>query len=119
MVTIRFGLDHEARAVTKLEKLFVKHGLDEDFSIEPSGLFINVKEPHLAASPDRILRCSCSQCLGIALIEVKCWFKHPHNKIRNAITVDNTLSLKIDENRKLKLTSDTTLKSNCRCMSAT
>jgi hypothetical protein len=100
LVTIRFGLDHEARAVTKLEKLFVKHGLDEDFSIEPSGLFINVKEPHLAASPDRILRCFCSQCVGIALIEVKCWFKHRHNMIRNAITVDHTLCLKIDDNGK-------------------
>jgi hypothetical protein len=100
LVSIRFGLDHEARTVTKLEKLFVKHGLHEDFSIEPSGLFINVKEPHLAASPDRILRCSCSQCVGIALIEVKYWFKHRHNMIRNAITVDHTLCLKIDDNGK-------------------
>lgn len=80
--------------------------MHEDFSIESAGLFINVKEPYLAASPDRIFRCSCSQCSGIALIEVKCWFKHRHNKIRYAISVDNTLCLKIDDNGKLNLLLD-------------
>ena len=47
--------------------------IHENISIRDSGLFRSEVYPHLGASPDGILKCSC--CETIFMIEIKCPIK--------------------------------------------
>ena len=94
----RFGIENEARAVKQLEKLFRQRQIHGGFKIELAGLFVSLQDPYLAASPDRILSCSCPACGGRALIEIKSWYKYRNSRIRDAVKKDSTLCLHIEDN---------------------
>lgn len=94
----RFGINNEDRAIQQLSKLFNDRKVHSGSKIEKAGLFISMKENYMAASPDRILRCSCPACGGSAIIEIKSWFKYRNAKIRDAVKRDRTLCLTIEQN---------------------
>jgi hypothetical protein len=48
------------------------HG-HENFYLSGCGLHVNPRFPHLGATPDSVVNCSCC---GKGLVEVKCPFKH-------------------------------------------
>lgn len=63
----RWGCDHEKIARNEYVKLMkIKHS---NVKVNDSGFIINPKWPHIGASPDGILSCSCCRP---RLIEIKC-----------------------------------------------
>ena len=52
-----WGCDHESQAKIDYELTMLDH--HTNFSITASGLFVNPQYPHLGASPDGIITCSC------------------------------------------------------------
>lgn len=56
--------------LTYVEKAKSEH---KRFNFQPAGLFVNKDFPHLGASPDGLITCSCC---GDGLIEIRCPYKH-------------------------------------------
>ncbi|XP_069133552.1 uncharacterized protein [Argopecten irradians] len=67
-----FGRKHEAAARrTYLHQMKNDH---PGLCVQQSGLIVNPKYPHLGASPDGLVYCTCEKCkvLGHGLLEIKC-----------------------------------------------
>ena len=76
--SIQWGIANEDTA----RKAFVRVSGEEhnNFSFNPAGLHVNPSYPHLGASPNGLISCSCC---GEGLIEIKCpykhWYCHPNS----------------------------------------
>ena len=68
------------------------------------GFVINPKWPHLGASPDGVVSCTCH---GKGVIELKCPYSHKDDTIKDAVTKDNASCL-MEHDGKLKLRRDHT-----------
>ncbi|XP_060771536.1 uncharacterized protein LOC132882266 [Neoarius graeffei] len=73
--------ENEARNVYKAH-VAMQH---RDFMVEDSGLIINPDYPHLGASPDGKIKCSCC---GMGILEIKC----PHCKRGASVVFSNSKS---------------------------
>ena len=69
-----WGLENESKARKEYALLAKQH--HRDFELKNTGLHINTKFPHLGATPDGLISCSCC---GQGVLEIKCPFS-----IRNA-----------------------------------
>ena len=69
-----WGLENESKAMKEYALLAKQH--HRDFELKNTGLHINIKFPHLGATPDGLISCSCC---GQGVLEIKCPFS-----IRNA-----------------------------------
>lgn len=79
-----WGIENESRALQSLkEKVFCEHN---EFSMVKCGFFIRSDLPHLGASPDALIYCSCHDFITV---EVKCPFKFKNS--------DNLLNDMINE----------------------
>ena len=90
---IRWGQDHEPVAIQEYAESMSDHG---DFEVVKSGLWVSVTDPHLGASPDGLVRCSCC---GDGILEVKCPFTLQDSTIgeatlRKDFCLDSQLKLK-------------------------
>ena len=65
-----------------------------NFTVSSSGLVLNPKWPHLGASPDGIVNCSCC---GRGVLEVKCTYSHRYNSVYD-IARDSSSCLLVPEN---------------------
>ena len=52
----------------------------DDFTMSSSGFVLNPEWPHLGASPDGIVNCSCC---GRGVLEVKCPYTHRYNSVQD------------------------------------
>ena len=84
---VKWGIDNKEKARQQYsQEMSISH---ESFCCKPSGLVVNPLYPHLGASPDGIISCSCC---GTGLLEIKCPYTgndcHPEcfrNKTRSFI----------------------------------
>ena len=76
----------------------------ENFEVSDVGFVISPQWPHLGASPDGVVSCTCH---GKGVIELKCPYSHKDDTIKNAVTKNNTFCL-IEHDGKLKLRRDHT-----------
>ena len=84
-----WGLDHESEARARyFEQTKDQHS---DFTMSSSGLVLNPEWPHLGASPDGIVNCSCC---GRGVLKVKCPYFHRHNSVQD-ITRDCSSCLQL------------------------
>ena len=67
IAAVKWGIDNEDKARQQYTKEM--SGSHESFCCKPSGLVVNPLYPHLGASPDGIISCSCC---GTGLLEMKC-----------------------------------------------
>jgi len=74
----------------------------ENFAVSDVGFVINPKWPHLGASPDGVVSCTCH---GRGVIEVKCPYSHKGETIMNAVVKDRAFCL-IEQDGKLQLRRD-------------
>lgn len=65
----KWGIDHEKTALKAY--LSVASGNHQNFEVNDSGLVINPAYPHLGASPDGCVKCTCC---GFGVLEIKCPF---------------------------------------------
>ena len=67
IAAVKWGIDNEDEARQQYtQEMSSSHG---NFCCKPSGLVVNPLYPHLGASPDGIISCSCC---GTGLLEIKC-----------------------------------------------
>ena len=75
---IKWGIDNEENA--RQEYIAHMSSCHQNFCCELSGLVVNPLYPHLGASPDGVISCSCC---GTGLLEIKCPYNgrnaHPDN----------------------------------------
>ena len=72
----RWGIAHEEYARKRYSaEMTLAH---RDFSISSCGLFVAPKYPHLGASPDAYVTCSCC---GLGVLEIKCPFPESLNSV--------------------------------------
>ena len=64
---IRWGVENEEKA--RKEYLILMQGTHDSFQVTNTGLHVNPLCPHLGASPDGLISCSCC---GKGLLEIKC-----------------------------------------------
>ncbi len=92
-----WGCKHEKRARDFYEKHMQNH---HSFSVSNSGFRINPKWPHIGATPDGIVSCSCC---GKGVVEIKC----PYCQRSEEVNADNgnwmKSCLKVDSNDNLHL----------------
>ena len=69
---IKWGIDHECEA----RKVYVRKMKEthQFFKVELAGLCVNPLSPHLGASSDGLVSCSCCDSCGLGVLEVKCPF---------------------------------------------
>ena len=82
------GCKHEAAACKHY--MSVKH---QNFSVNSSGLVINPDWPHLGASPDGIVNCSCC---GQGTLEIKCPFCDCTESIETCVARSKTCLSNVD-----------------------
>ena len=74
-----WGCEHEKEAqeayVVKATKSHI------GFKLSPSGLMIHLPYPHLAATPDGVIRCDCC---GPGVVEIKCPYHCKFKTIKDA-----------------------------------
>ena len=75
-----WGCEHETEAVTAYETIITTSHTSVSVSHSP-GLHINPCFPHLGASPDAIIECSCH---GRGMVEVKCPYCKRGNPMEDA-----------------------------------
>jgi hypothetical protein len=63
----RWGCMHEASAVE--DYIANASTIHQDLNISSAGLFVDANQPHIGASPDGLVSCSCC---GKGVLEVKC-----------------------------------------------
>ncbi|XP_065075103.1 uncharacterized protein LOC135698888 [Ochlerotatus camptorhynchus] len=83
--SVKYGIKHEERAVEQLYKAIMHTHVN--VSRHQSGLIIPENEPHLAASPDAIVKCDCH---GLITVEVKC----PYSARQNEDIINVLMSFK-------------------------
>ena len=70
------------------------------FSVTEVGLFVSVKYPFLAASPDGLVKCACH---GTGCLEIKCTWSHRDKTVKEAAEAPGTcLTVTSDKSLKLK-----------------
>ena len=70
------------------------------FSVTEVGLFVSVKYPFLAASPDGLVECACH---GKGCLEIKCTWTHRDKTVKTAAEAPGTcLTVTSDKSLKLK-----------------
>ena len=84
----RWGCQHENEAKNAYSSY--QHQTHSNFKISESGLHIHPAEPHLGATPDGLIECSC--CPGKGVLEIKCPFCHK-DKSANEAAEDKTFCL--------------------------
>ena len=95
-MSFRWGCEHE---IDGRNSYAVKQQhTHEGFSIQDSGLCINITYPHLGASADAIVSC---RCCGKGVVEIKCPFC-----ARNASVTENTVECLENVNGVLHLKKD-------------
>ena len=79
---IKFGRDHEELVHKKYAagEFVTQHA--GEVSVEMSGLQVSAAHPHLAASPDGLVNCSCCEP---GLLEVKCLYKFRDSTMKEMI----------------------------------
>ena len=87
-----WGITNEEKA--KLEYKLQARNCHRDLDIDNTGLHINPKFPHLGASPDGLLSCSCC---GKGVLEIKCPFS-----VRNSTPCNATYLEPAESGDKLK-----------------
>ena len=87
----KWGCKHEKEA----KELYFRANKEKhsDFSIAESGLVINPMWPHIGASPDGIISCTCH---GVGVLEIKCPYCHRGTDIESAADNPNFCLVKID-----------------------
>lgn len=96
---LKWGVTNESVACNAyVMKAMTEH---ERFIFRPAGLFVNKDFPHLGASPDGLVTCSCC---GDGLIEIKCPYKHRDKDPTTVI--DRDFCLQPDGNLCLSRTHD-------------
>ena len=61
-------------------------GLHENFIFPESGLVVTADNPHLGASPDGLVSCSCH---GRAVLEIKCPYRPFRSDVTRLVVKDN------------------------------
>ena len=96
-----WGCAHEQTARDAYARLKSKE--HQNFSVRTCGLFIHPSYPHLGASPDGIITCTC--CDGVAVLEVKCPFSCRDKSFAEACNDSNScLEMQADGVMRLKTT---------------
>lgn len=94
---MEWGIRHEVDALREFQEEL--SGTHASLKVKSTGLHVNVKYPHLGASPDGVVSCDCC---GTGLIEVKC----PYS-IRNcspaAADLPDSFYLRTDDDGTRKL----------------
>lgn len=88
-----WGYEKEKVALHAYQKQMRKN--HASFTVEPSGLMVNPHAPHLGASPDGLVSCTC--CVGSGVLEIKC----PYS-VRDALPITANYFTKINNTYKLK-----------------
>lgn len=82
----QWGCQHEATALDKYKSL---HSYShQNFALKSSGLVLNPDWPHLGASPDGVVECSCC---GRGVVEIKCPFCNNAEDVENIASSGNCL----------------------------
>ena len=76
---MKWGCDHESDALAAYKQQVKNNHIS--FEVDAAGLLINPLAPHLGASPDGFVSCSCC---GLGVIEIKCPFSIRHTDPINA-----------------------------------
>eukprot|EP00118_Oscarella_pearsei_P021719 m.246173 g.246173 ORF g.246173 m.246173 type:complete len:368 (+) comp40259_c1_seq1:486-1589(+) len=74
-----WGRSQEKTALKQYEKETQKNHCN--FAVKNSGLVIHPDYPHLGATPDGLVNCSCC---GFGVIEIKCPFTYKHSTVEQA-----------------------------------
>lgn len=97
----QWGCKHEAAACKHYKFVQLQDKKHHDFSVEPSGLVINPDWPHLGASPDGIVDCSCC---GKGTLEIKCPFCDGNESIETSLSNTKTCLSNVDGSMHLNTT---------------
>ena len=84
-----WGCKHEKTARDIYCK--INSGLHDNFQVSDSGLVINPEWPHIGASPDGVVECTCC---GKGVLEIKCPYCHRDSSIVTAAREDPKFCLK-------------------------
>ncbi|XP_060581209.1 uncharacterized protein LOC132737860 [Ruditapes philippinarum] len=84
-----WGIAHEREALLKYRRDVSP--LHDDLKVDNSGLFISPAHPHLGASPDGIVSCSCC---GDGLVEIKCPYSVKDGNVKDLEYLDKNMALK-------------------------
>ena len=76
---LSWGMENEE--VTRREYDLVSRGKHSSLQIKATGLHVSPKYPHLGASPDGLLTCTCC---GDGLLEIKCPYSLRHTTLNSA-----------------------------------
>ena len=76
---ITWGLENERVARQQYEE--ASKNTHSSFQIKPAGLYVNPNYPHLGASPDGLVTCTCC---GDGLLEIKCPYSIRHTTPNSA-----------------------------------
>ena len=91
---MRWGMEKEVEAVRNYTTEQTK--THTDFKYTPAGIFVRSKYPHLSASPDGLVQCTCC---GKGTLEVKCPYKYkdglPSSNSDTRFCLDSNFSLKV------------------------
>lgn len=90
---MKWGTEQESTARKHYEQQVQAH--HSDFNVRTSGLVLNPKYPHMAASPDGICQCTCC---GIGCIEIKCPFSARDMTVSEALALPG-FPLQFDETK--------------------
>ena len=74
---LSWGMENEE--VARREYELVSRGKHSFLQIKATGLHVSAKYPHLGASPDGLLTCTCC---GDGLLEIKCLYSFPSLAVR-------------------------------------
>ena len=84
---MKWGCEHESIALNAYKQQVTnKH---TSFNVDVGGLLVNPIAPHLGASPDGFVSCSCC---GIGVIEIKCPFSVWHTAPTNAALFEKSVN---------------------------
>jgi len=84
----QWGCDHEKDALEEYQQKYAEEHRDCDF--REAGLTIDVENPHIGASPDGYVSCSCC---GNGCVEIKCPFCHKDSTVEEATAEDRRFCL--------------------------
>ena len=89
--SLLWGKDHEKDAVELT--LGALNQFHQGLQHERAGLMVRGDHPHLGASPDGVLTCTCDTCPPKRLLEVKCPFSIRHQAPSKAAFLDDAGNL--------------------------
>ena len=93
-----WGRSHEKQALESYNSAMqCDH---ESFKVTPCGFFISVDSPHLGASPDSLVSCTCH---GLGIVEIKCPYSARNTTVNDAADNDSDFCLECLQNGDLRL----------------